>query len=217
MSFQVILGHIYEATLLGAALFAIFRYRNVDKATRLIFYWIWLGVVTEGIGEITKNRYGTNIHVYGISCLMEFFILCSYFNESVPTLKKKHLGLLIGAAGILLGLLNILFLQPLNRLNSNFLFFEALVIVCLSLYALYRKFADPDLRLLKESHFCLACLLLFYECASLWNWGIYDYVLQVYPEQISILNISLVAGNTLTYTICGLLIYFYPKMYQVYV
>lgn len=217
MGHLVILARLYEATLLGVAVFAAFCYRKVDKSTRYIFFWIWLGLLTETFGKLSVALFDTNMPVYGISCLFEFVILCSYFNESIPSLKKKHIGFIIAATGVLLGLLNICFLQPLKGLNSNFLFLECLTIVCLSLYALYRKFSDPDLAIWKETHFCFACLLLFYECSLLWNWGIYDYIVQVHPEKSIILNISLITGNILTYVTCGFLIYRYPKMYQSYV
>ncbi|HET8574290.1 MAG TPA: hypothetical protein VFL76_10525 [Edaphocola sp.] len=214
---QTVIARIYEASLLSVAVFAVFRYRQADKSTRYILFWIWLGLLTEVLGDISIALFKTNMPVYALSCLLEFMILCGYFNQSVRVLKAKNLGLFIGGLGTLLGILNICFLQPLTVLNANFLFFECLVIVCLSLYALYRMLVEPGLKLWQETHFCFACLLIFYECVSLWNWGFYDYIIRSYPEKSAILNICLLTGNILTYAACGLIIYLYPKMRQTHV
>lgn len=215
--FQDILTYLYGTTILVVAAYAIRRYKMVDKTTRYIFFWIWLGLLTEALGYISIKLFQTNIPVYGVSSILEFILLCFYFNESVLPLKEKNIGIILAAAGILLGILNALFLQPLPTVNSNFLFLECLVIVCLALYALYRMFVEPDLKLWKETHFCFGCLIVFYECISLWNWGIYDYIGQFYPEKSMVLNVSLIAGNLLVYIFCGILIYLYPKMRQTYV
>jgi len=214
---QPTLNYAYSVTLVGVAAYAILRYKMVDKTTRYIFLWIWLGLLTEAAGYIAIRLFQTNLPVYSISSILEFIILCLYFNKSVPPLKERAIGLLLAVAGLLLGILNTIFLQPLQTVNSNFLFLECLVIVCLALYALYRMFVEPDLKLWKETHFCFSCLIVFYECVSLWNWGIYGYIVQFYPEKSMVLNISLIAGNLLVYLSCGILIYLYPKMRQTYV
>lgn len=221
MSFTQLLleaiSRAYNYTLLIAVVYSFVRYKRLDMGSRFICMLIWLGAVSETIAWFAAVKFRNNLPVYAISSICEFAITCLYFNSTLRFYKKWNIGIICAVAGILFGVMNIAVFQPLNTINSNFLFFECLGVVCLSLFSIYQRLMATDMRLLKEIHFWIPCILLFYKCTALWNWGIYDYVTARHEEKTIFLNIGILLINVLTYLAFTLLLLFYPKMRRTHV
>lgn len=217
LAFQQAISHIYYWAIFITAVYAIFRYKTVDKSTRYICMLIWLGILTETIAYFSVIKFKTNLPVYSISSILEFAIISFYFSRSIAYLRKRNIGAIAALTGLLAGILNILFFQPLYTLNSNFVFFESIVVVCFSLYAIYKMLALPDLRLWPETHFWLSCILLLYVCASLWGWAGYDYIAVNNAETSILLSICMLAINVITYASYGIILFLYPHMRQTHV
>lgn len=174
--------------------------------------FIWLGALSETVAWFSILRFKTNLPVYAVSSIIEFIIICFYFNATLAYFRKWNIGIWAAAIGTLFGILNSALLQPMNTINVNFLFFECLAIVCLSLFSIYQRLMAGDISLTKETHYWIPCILLFYKCSALWNWGTYDYVLSRDPGKTIYLNIGILTINTATYLAFTLLLFFYPKM-----
>lgn len=211
------ISDIYGYTLFFSALYAIYSYRRVDKATKFICMLIWLSSVTESVAWLAVVKFSNNLPVYGVASIAEFIVICLYFNDSLPYYKHRHTGRIVAAAGALFGILNTIIFQPLLTINSNFLFVECICVVCLSLFAIYQRLMATDMRLLKETHFWGSCIFLGYKCSALWSWGFYDYVSDRFIGQIIYLNIGLLLVNLLTYLSLAILLFLCPKMRRIYV
>lgn len=211
---------IYKITLLAVSIFVAFKVRGVDKASKIICNLIWLGLITETIGLYAAKQYRNNYPVYNISIFVEFVLISLYFNYCVAQLRKRNIGIYIAGGGIILGIINTLFLQPLvTTLNSNLLCLECLVVVCLSLYSIYGllRIDDDNLQLQKEIHFWIPCIMLFYQCSSLWSWGMYDSFGNNDKEKAAILDIFVLSVNIISYLSLGVLFFFYSKMKRIHV
>lgn len=204
----------YETILLIVALFAIARFKHVNNGTRYICVLLWLEALTEAIGKFTAIHYQTNIPVYNISFFTEYIIICLFFNQIIGKLKKNNIGVIIAFWGLMFGVANMLFLQPVRTINSGFNFFECLCVTCLCLYAMYLMMFDPEIHLAKETYFWICITLLFYQCTSLWNWGIYSYIVRHSADKSVLMNTSLLIVNIVTYCSFFFILFFYPKMYR---
>ena len=200
---------VYQFSLIISALYAVARFKKAGRSLKMICLLIWLGLLTEALGLYAAKVYRNNYPVYTISVYIEFTLICLYFNYSVEALKKSNAGIYIAVIGVLLGVVNTYSLQPLTTLNSNFLFLECLVVVCLSLFAIYELLLidRDDLVLHRTVNFWMTFLLFFYQCSSLSAWGLYDKFGNDYAQSAAGLDISLLSINIITY-LSYLLIFF---------
>lgn len=151
--------------------------------------------------------------VYTIYRFLEFTLVSLYFNYSIDTFRKHGIGYFIAAVGIIVGVANSIWYQPINKLNTLYLFLECIGIVCMSLYSFYRLLlTNTTLRLRERIHFWFPCIFLFNWCATLSSWGLYDHFRTAVKDKIPILNISLVLENILTYLAFGIVFLLYPQM-----
>lgn len=208
------LSQTYNYTLVVAALCAAYRYRHLDRGMKFICLFIGQSIIAENLAGFAAANYHNNLPVYSISGIAEYSIICLYFNYSLSYYYKRHTGIIAAVAGILFGIINTIAWQPLNRINSNFIFVECLVIVCFALYSIYQRLVTMDIPLIKETHFWVPCILLFYQCTALWNWGCYNYVIKRHAEKMIFLNSSNLLTNVLIYLSLILLLLLYPKMRQ---
>jgi hypothetical protein len=207
----------YNFALLLAVFCAVYRFKQVDTGTRYLCLFIWLGAVAETVGWVVALKYRNNMPVYAISSLVTYTVICMYFNSILPGFKRYALGIWIALAGLCLGVWIILKYQPLHVINSSFLFYECLVIVCMALYSMYKRLMATDLRLSLETHYWGASILLFYKCTALWNWGFYDFFTERHVDKVMYLNTGILLVNLLAYFSLSILLFFYPKMHRTYV
>lgn len=209
------LSLVYRVTISIVACYAIFRFKKLDNATRVICFLIWLGLITESAGYYSAKNHGTNYPVFNVAFYLEFVLMAIYYNYSIPVLKKRNLGIHFALAGVMLGILNTLFLQPLyTTINSNLLFLECLMVLCLSLFSIYKMLTldRDDFHLHHKVHFWLPCILLFYQSAALSSWGLYDKLGDSEQEKAATLDVIVLTINIITYLSYGLVLFYYPKL-----
>lgn len=207
----------YDMVSLLSCICAIYYFRKVDKATKFLCLWILAGGATELLAWYFAMKYQNNLPVYAFYSIIELSLITFYFAYSVKFIRRKYLHFIIIAISTLMWLMNVRWLQPLNSINSNFIFVECLITVCLSLYAVYRRLLLYDHSLIKKTHFWVPCVLLLYCCGTLWNWGFYDHFLKHHPGRTVLLSICILVVNILTYSAFSLILLFYSKMKRTYV
>jgi hypothetical protein len=190
-----------------------FRYKHTDKASRFICILIWLSFLSELIARYTTKKYHNNMPVYAIYGFLEFIMVSLYFNYSIDTFRKHHIGYFIAAVGVIIGVANSIWYQPIDTLNTLYIFLECIGIVCMSLYSFYRLLlTNTTLKLHNRVHFWIPCIFLFNWCATLSSWGMYDHFRTAVKDRTPILNISLSIVSILTYLAFGIIFLLYPKM-----
>ena len=212
------LSFVYRVIITAVAIYLVFRYRTVDKPSRIICWLVWLGLLTEAAGYYSAVVYRTNYFVFNISFFAEFALMSFYFIYSNKSLAKRNSGVYVTLAALVLGGLNsCLFQSPRDTLNSHFLFLECIVVMCFALLSLFRLLlADDDkLQLHRMVHFWLPCILLFYQCATMAAWGVYE--LPGQDDEAAILDKLILTINIMTYAGYGIVFLLYPKMKLPYV
>ncbi len=133
-------------------------------------------------------------------------------------MRKDHIGIWFALAGIVAGGLNFL-LQPINRINANFLFLECFGIVCMSLYGIYKllEIDDDNLRFSRKTQFWIPLILILYQCGALWSWVMYDFYRATDKAATEHLQMLLLLNSIGTYGALSVLYLLYPKMKRIYV
>jgi len=205
--------YLYLFVLIFTFICGIYRYITLDTASKFLVILIGVTAICEIIAFIAAIKLHNNIPVYTIFSLIEFGLVCLYFNYSIDVFRKNYIGYYIGCAGIALGIINILFLQGLNRMNSYFLIFEGICIICLALFSFLRLFLKQEqLPLHKYHHFWFATILVFFWSVTFMNWSLYDFLAARHSNKMLIINISILIVNIITYTSISCVYILYPKM-----
>lgn len=205
--------YFYILSLLFASACSIYRFKRLDTASRILSLLICSAFINEGAAFCIGRIYHNNLPLYTFYCFFEFGMLCLYFNNVIDVFIKKNIGIYIGIAGIMLGIINVLFIQHLDTLNSYFLFFEGLSVIAMSLFAFFRLLLKFDsLDLYKYQHFWFISILIFFWCITFLNWGLYDYFnLKLHHEAWKI-NFGILIAGVITYVSFGCVFLFHFKI-----
>lgn len=205
-------NYIYLLSMLFACVCSVYRYRAVDTASRILAILICCAFANEGAAFYLTKKYHNNLPLYAFYGLLEYALLCLYFNRVIDIFIKYNLGLYIALVGVILGVLNILFVQHLN-INSYFLLFEGIVVIGMSLFAFFRILLKNDsLNLYRYHHFWFISVLIFFWCITFFSWGLYNYINQKFFRSALNINIALAISSTITYSCFGCIFLLYPKM-----
>jgi len=203
----------YYLSLFFAAVCSIYRFKKLDRGPRILSILTCCAFANECAAFYFGRKYHNNLPLYSIYCLVEFFILCLYFNYIIDVFKKKNIGLYIGLSGVSLGLLDIFFVQHLNAFNSYFLYFEDLSVIGMSLFAFFRLLLTKDeLHLYRYAPFWFTSILIFFWSITFLTWGLYDYINIRIKHEAWKINSSLMMAGTITYGCFGIAFLLYPKM-----
>ncbi|MEO6833611.1 MAG: hypothetical protein ABI378_13490 [Chitinophagaceae bacterium] len=158
-----------------------------------------LTLLVEPTAYFASQRWHNNMPIYNIFSPIELFLVSLYFNYAVTYLRRRNLGIIIGGAGIVLSILNTIFLQPIDTINSNFLLFESTTIIIYCLLALHQILLDEEHLPYRYAHFWITlCFLLFWS-ATFTGWGFYALLLPTDKSIISLFDKILTTANFIFY------------------
>lgn len=210
-------NYIYLLSLFFASCCSIYRFNKIDAASKVLAVLICSAFINESLASYLAKKYHNNLPLYSIYCLIEFGLVCLYFNKVIDIFIKRNIGIYIGVAGIVLGIINLIFVQHLNSINSYFLLFEGLSIIGMSLFAFFRLLLKYDsLNLYKYHHFWFISILVFFWSITFLSWGLYDYINQQFFRLALNINIALAIVSIITYSCFGCVFLLYPKMRRVH-
>lgn len=211
MFFQVAY-YIYYISLLFSAVCCISQFKKVDTASKIIAGLICCALINEGAAAYLARTYHSNLALYTVYSLIEFGLLCWYFNNVIDVFVRNKFGILIGIIGVTLGVLNWKF-QPINTFNYNFLLVESLLVIGMCLFGFFRFLLKKDsLTIHRYHHFWFISILLFFWSITFLTWGLYDYINSQLKQSAFAINASLLIVSAITYSCFGVVFLLYPKM-----
>jgi len=149
------------------------QYRYVDVGGMIIMGFLLFSMLTEVSAEIVYLLTNNKAPVFHFSAVINLLIVTMYF---IKMLKLKAEAQYIIAALILLPLLSVvnsIYLQPLNKPNTNILMLRSLSIIIMSLVALYKMFVDESIKkVTRYPHFYFWSLLLLMHAGTFFFWGL---------------------------------------------
>lgn len=194
----------------------MYKFKIIDLPSRILCLLLGLTFISELTAFAAAKKYGNNLPVYAVFSIVQLVLVALYFNFTIDVFSKKNIGLYIGGLGIVVGILNSMFLQPVNTFNSNFLFFEGLCIIAMALFSFFRLLLmNDDLRLHQYPHFWFGVILVLFWSVTFLNWGLYDYYSIKFKNEVWKIGTSILVVNVFTYMAIGINFLIYHKMKNV--
>jgi hypothetical protein len=198
--------------LLSIILVLGFRKWNIlQPADKVIIVLIGLTLLQETAAFLCYKYMGNNIFTYHIYSPIEFFLLCMYFNQINRMLKRKNIGLLIGIAGIAVGIINTSRFQSLMTFNSYYLLFEGTIIIILCLLTLCDILLSDSLDFNKRSYFWVTLALMLYWSITYTGWGIFNLLDAKNTSLLKTFTTISQGSNIVFYLSIGLIFTYYKK------
>lgn len=133
------MGVIVPASVIIPIVFAIVKYRHINKPLSTIFWYLLFAGVVNACAAFLAFRHINNLPLLHVYTIVEFLFLGLFFYQFTerPKIKKLILG------GILLfpvyGFINFAFIQNLHVFNSYTRPVEAILLIIFSLVYFYIK------------------------------------------------------------------------------
>lgn len=189
----------------------------MDIASRITFILLAITFITESAAYYAAVRFHNNIIVYTIYSIIEIGLASLYFNYSVKSLYKRHIGIYIAIAGVAVGIINSIWFQSARLTDSDFMLVEGLLIMALAMYALIQLLLDDSFINFKfNPNFWFAFLQLFFWSTTLPIWLLYDHLTSLLGNNKWIVDFSLYLISMITNIGFGLVFIFYPTMKKRY-
>jgi hypothetical protein len=138
------MGVIVPASVIIPIVFAIVKYRHINKPLTIIFWYLLFAGVVNACAALLAFRHINNLPLLHVYTIVEFLFLSVFFYQftGIPKIRKLILG------GILLfplyGLINFTFIQDLHVFNSYTRPVEAILLIVFSLVYFYLKTLDNN-------------------------------------------------------------------------
>ncbi len=205
--------YLYLLSMLFACICCLYRFKMLDTASKILAILICCAFLNEGAAFYMGKKYHNNLPLYAVYGLLEYALLCVYFNKVIDVFIKNNIGFYIALVGVILGILNIVYVQHLNNINSYFLLFEGLAVIGMSLFTFFRLLLKNDsLNLYRYHHFWFISILIFFWSITFLSWGLYNYINEKLFQSALNINIALAIVSTITYNCFAIVFLLYPKM-----
>jgi hypothetical protein len=174
---------------------------------------VLLGVtfLNECVAFAFAKLFGNNMPVYGVFNLIQMTLLGLYFNRAIDRFRARNIGLKLALVGVLIGLANLIFFQPLTAFNSYFLLLESIAVISFCLFLFARLMLQPEGGpVLSNPHFWIATILTFFWSVTFFYWGVREYIIAAHHDKFWIAGVLLIVVNMVTYAGLGAVFLFYP-------
>lgn len=210
-----LLFNIYLVILALTVVQGFFRFRRLDEASKILVILLAVTTLSEFICLVRIENNLGKAPVYHIYSVIEIILTTAYFLKTIKSYHFFRLMLISIVVWTLLGILNAVFLQPLNKFNSNYLLLESISIIAMSLYTLYKMLLNDTMyNVLKFPHFWTWSLQLILWSGSFFFWGYYEVLTQRGWAYLPAAANMQAIINILVYFGIGLTFLFYPKSPQ---
>lgn len=138
------MGVIVPASVIIPIVFAIVKYRHINKPLTTIFLYLLFAGIVNACAAYLAFRHINNLPLLHVYTIFEFLFLGVFFYQLTgkPKIKKLILG------GILLfpvyGLINFIFIQNIHVFNSYARPVEAILLIVFSLVYFYIRTLDSN-------------------------------------------------------------------------
>lgn len=205
--------YLYISVLVFAFFAGLLHFQKLDLSGKILFLSIAVDCINELIATVFTRKFGGNLAVYNVHNLVWFTLIAIYFNYTINHFKRWAIGFKIAISGLILGVANLIWLQPINSWNTYFYSFQGIVVISMSLFNLAEIFQQDDRSVLREiPSFWIACIFCFFWCSSFTFWGLYPNVIKGTNFLKTLFHTSLIIINIITYASFSLLFFYYPKM-----
>lgn len=203
---------LYLSLMTLSLLIGLLRYKHCDTASGIIILLLAVTLISELTSYYFAVTYSNNMPVYHVFNPTELLIISFYFNFSIKAFRRKNIGIYIGLIGVVLGIINTVFFQPIKSLNSYFLLFEGFTVIFMSLFSYREMFEDIHVNAARNPHFWFSSIFLFISGVTYSNWALYGFVGAEMTEIVPSINFIILTVSTIAYACFGIVFFLIPKM-----
>lgn len=206
---QTFVVYPYFATLISIFLIGVARYRILDKGTKTLY---WMMVVTLTAELMTTFWPHSKSKIYHFYNLLEIVLITWYFLQNIQFRNLKVFAI-ASTFYVAIEICNTLLYQSLAKFNSNFIIFECLLVIPMSLYSLYKIMINDKIdKLQSYVHFWFWTAMLVYFSSSFFFWPFVVYFFKHNKLYFDISSSMHALVNQVFYTIILIVFVKYPKM-----
>lgn len=208
---QPISFYVYLFVIILAIISGCINYKKTDKCGKLILLLLIITLISESIGLILILLKKSKFPLYHFFVPVEILLYTIYFILLIKPYNNLRYILASSIFWPLAGMLNMIFLQPMHKLNSNMLIIENVVVVAMALYALYKILLnDKIVNVLNYPHFWVWTFSLIYECYAFFFWALFESLIRRSPYRMVIIDSQDIINIALYVAIC-FSFFLYPK------
>jgi len=204
---------VYLAVLFFSFGCSLWYYRRMHTALRIITVLLGFSLLSELASAYMALYEGSNMAWLHMSSPINLALTALYYNYAVRQFRRYHTGYIIGALGIVLAVVNTVYLQPMQVLDSNFMLFSGACIIGMALFTFLVMFRDnTQIYIARNIHFWLSFIFLIYWCSTFFTWPLLQMVTHLRSGKQEIFYLFFWLINVLFYLLIGALILLYmPK------
>ena len=200
---------IYLGVILLAIASGLYKLKLIDSASKILLLLLCLTLASEISSHWAALVFKNNMFVYHVFAPIQLIVVGMYFDNILEGFKKKRKATIIGIIASFAAVLNTVFFQPLQILNSNFLLLEGLIIMALALYTFQLILANESINIFQYRHFWMIVILIFFWSVTYTTWALYSVLGVRKLFVIPYVSYTLWAVNIITYAAIGfVLLYF---------
>jgi hypothetical protein len=207
-----LLFRVYMLVVFATCVTGFIRYRMIDRGTVVILVVLVLTIMNEVLSSLGGQFTYYKSYFYHVFNLLQLMLITVYFANTIK-FRNKGVIALVCFSYFVLEVLNVIFLQPLAKLNTNFISLECLLVVPMALYTLFKILIDDSVEKIQAYvHFWLWTILLLLFSSSFFFW---QFVVYFYKHNMLFYNISNYVhqiANLILYTGILFVFLYYPKM-----
>lgn len=184
-------------TLAAAALpciAGVLRFRRLSTAAQIFLLLLLTGFLTELIAWYFAETRHNNMLVYNVSGFFQTILMCLFFNYSNVLFRKWAVGWYFALLGVSLGIIDILWLEPIDTFTLYPFIYQLIVATILTvlMFRVKTKITDPVARQKLSADFWLAFVMVNFGLYSMFNIAFYDYFTSVSKTYDYFLNYLMV-------------------------
>lgn len=198
--------YLYFLFLAFSVISGIYYYhRNKDLPCLIFTLFLSYTLLNEAASFMLAIKQRNNMPLFHLYAVLQLAFITAYF---LLLENKYETGkfLLFFTTIAILAYLNMYYLQSYKEINSNFLMFSSVIIVCLAVISLYRIIDNETIAIpYQNTHFWLWLLMLILWSATFFFWALYSIIstnrkIYIIANEIRVfLNIAIYAGIGITF------------------
>ena len=210
----ITLSILYYLSLILGCVLSISLFKKIDHSLKFVGYLLYFTLVNELLSIFIDLVFKTKAFTYHIFTIVELILIMYYHAYFLYQSPSKKILIAIPIFCLILGIGNLVFLQPWKTMNTNMLMTECVLCIGMSLNALYILLKTEADDRVPYTHFLIWASILVMMTGTFFLWASFENLFvnnksykRLLQEIHAIINIIAYIG------ICVALI-IYPKSYR---
>lgn len=137
-------------------------FRRLTRSLQIIWILMAVTLISELAAGLAGFFFGNNLWIYHLYTPVSFWLTAVYYNHRLPFFRKYRLGYLVGAAGILVELVDTFRFHSYDQMDSYAILVTAVCGLVMVLLEIGRCFLDDKGAMIRNPYFQISMLFGFF-------------------------------------------------------